>query len=157
MWFLLWLPWNILGTHKGTWEPLIEKHWSRVLLFACKGTVPPSQHPWELTQPVGFLWLCMLGCWGCESTPCPALLGFLKAPQLVGQLVWHVVGAKSEKHVWAAEMSFRPWLWRWQRGPAGSGQLVWVQPLLLDQELGNQRFRSLNPLETLHSSFPVSE
>lgn len=97
-----------------------------MLLLAC-AVLPCPAPPGELTQPVGLLWFCTLGCQGCESTPYQPVLGFLKAFELVGQLVWPCLESRAsareaggEKHVWAAEMSYRPWLPPWQCGPAGS-------------------------------------
>lgn len=51
------------------------------------GTHPTSRAPEALHARVS----------GCESTPCQALLGFPKVPELVGKLVWPMLG-KCEPH-----------------------------------------------------------
>lgn len=44
------------------------RQWSWVLLFA-RAVLPCPAPTGELTQPVGLLWLCMLGCWAVHPHP----------------------------------------------------------------------------------------
>ena len=107
--------------------PSSEGQWSRVLLFVCAvlpgpwGTHPTSRAPVALHTRVSGVWIHTLS-------------GYTRFPegvQVLGQLVWPRLEprasareARGEKHVWAAEMSYRPWLPLWQCGPAGSGQVI---------------------------------